>query len=138
MTARRFWMNLGWLVVLVVTFAVPFTLDGVGRLTYFTSLTMWGVPIAYLCPLFLISRCTTPSWRGGRAVAGDLPVSLRRHADQLASVRDRGLYVVVTSVIWEATLAAVAGTLALVALTASLVPAYRASRLDPLDALRAE
>jgi len=33
MTARRFWMNLGWLVVLVVTFAVPLALDGVGRLT---------------------------------------------------------------------------------------------------------
>ena len=58
MTARRFWMNLGWLVVLVVTFAVAFTLDGVGRLTYFTSLTMWGVPIAYLCPLFLTITAT--------------------------------------------------------------------------------
>jgi predicted permease len=36
------------------------------------------------------------------------------------------------------TLAVVAGTLALVALVASLVPAYRASRLDPLKVLRAE
>ena len=36
------------------------------------------------------------------------------------------------------TLAVVAGTLALVALIASLVPAYRASRLDPLKVLRAE
>jgi putative ABC transport system permease protein len=36
------------------------------------------------------------------------------------------------------TLAEVAGTLALVALMASLIPAYRASRLDPLNALRAE
>jgi len=36
------------------------------------------------------------------------------------------------------TLAAVAMTLALVALAASLVPAYRACRLDPLDVLRAE
>ena len=35
------------------------------------------------------------------------------------------------------TLAAVSGTLAIVALIASLVPAYRASRLDPLDVLRA-
>jgi predicted permease len=34
------------------------------------------------------------------------------------------------------TLAAVAGTLALVALLASLVPAYRASRLDPVSVLR--
>jgi predicted permease len=36
------------------------------------------------------------------------------------------------------TLAAVAGVLALVALIASLVPAYRASRLDPLEVLRAD
>jgi len=35
------------------------------------------------------------------------------------------------------TLAAVAGTLAIVALVASLVPAYRASKLDPLKVLRA-
>ena len=35
------------------------------------------------------------------------------------------------------TLAAVAGTLAIVAVMASLVPAYRASRLDPLQVLRA-
>ena len=35
------------------------------------------------------------------------------------------------------TLAAVSGTLALVALMASLVPAYRASRLDPSEVLRA-
>src|SRR5947207_15617615 len=36
------------------------------------------------------------------------------------------------------TLAAVAATLALVALMASLVPAYRALRLDPVKALRAD
>jgi ABC-type lipoprotein release transport system permease subunit len=35
------------------------------------------------------------------------------------------------------TLAAVAGALALVALLASLVPAYRAARLDPQAVLRA-
>jgi putative ABC transport system permease protein len=34
------------------------------------------------------------------------------------------------------TLGAVAAVLALVALTASLVPAWRASRVDPLTALR--
>ncbi len=36
------------------------------------------------------------------------------------------------------TLAAVAATLALVALLASLVPAYRAVRLDPVKVLRTE
>jgi ABC-type lipoprotein release transport system permease subunit len=37
-----------------------------------------------------------------------------------------------------ATLAALAAALALVALIASLVPAYHASRLDPVKTLRAE
>jgi ABC-type antimicrobial peptide transport system permease subunit len=36
------------------------------------------------------------------------------------------------------TLAAVTATLALVALTASLIPAYRASWLDPVKVLRAD
>jgi hypothetical protein len=45
MDMRTFWLNLGWLVVLVLTFAVPLTLDGFGRLNYFTSLTMWLIPI---------------------------------------------------------------------------------------------
>jgi putative ABC transport system permease protein len=36
------------------------------------------------------------------------------------------------------TLGAVAATLALVALMASLVPAYRASRLDPVEVLRTD
>ena len=52
MTIRTFWLNLGWLVVLVVTVAVPLTLDAVGRLTYFTSLVLWGIPILYLWPVF--------------------------------------------------------------------------------------
>jgi hypothetical protein len=36
------------------------------------------------------------------------------------------------------TLAAVAGVLTVVALVVSLVPAYRASRLDPIEVLRAD
>ncbi len=52
MKMRAFWLNLGWLVVLVVTFAVPLTLDAFSRLNYFTSLTMWLIPILYLWPTF--------------------------------------------------------------------------------------
>jgi hypothetical protein len=52
MRIRAFWLNLGWLVMLVVTFAVPLGLDAVGRLTYFTSLALWGIPILYLWPVF--------------------------------------------------------------------------------------
>jgi hypothetical protein len=52
MRMRTFWLNLGWLVVLVVTFAVPLALDAAARLTYFTSLTMWLIPILYLWPTF--------------------------------------------------------------------------------------
>jgi hypothetical protein len=52
MTMRRFWLNLGWLVMLVVTVAVPLALDATGRLTYFTSLALWGIPILYLWPVF--------------------------------------------------------------------------------------
>jgi hypothetical protein len=40
--------------MLVVTFAVPLTLDAVGRLTYFTSLALWGIPILYLWPAFMM------------------------------------------------------------------------------------
>ena len=52
MTTRTFWLDLGWLVVLVVTVALPLVLDAVGRLTYFTSLSLWGIPILYLWPVF--------------------------------------------------------------------------------------
>jgi hypothetical protein len=52
MTMRSFWMNLGWLIVLVATVAVPLGLDAVARLTYFTSLALWGIPILYLWPVF--------------------------------------------------------------------------------------
>jgi hypothetical protein len=38
--------------MLVVTIAAPLTLDAVGRLTYFTSLAFWGIPILYLWPVF--------------------------------------------------------------------------------------
>ena len=54
MGIRTFWLNLGWLVMLVVTFAVPLALDPFGRLTYFTSLALWGIPILYLWPVFMM------------------------------------------------------------------------------------
>jgi hypothetical protein len=49
---RALWLNLGWLVVLVSTVAVALGLDAAGRLTYFTSLVLWGIPILYLWPVF--------------------------------------------------------------------------------------
>jgi hypothetical protein len=52
MTTRTFWLDLGWLVVLVLTVAVALALDAFGRLTYFTSLVLWGIPILYLWPVF--------------------------------------------------------------------------------------
>jgi hypothetical protein len=52
MAIRTFWLNLGWLVMLVVTIAVPMVLDAFGHLTYFTSLGLWGIPILYLWPVF--------------------------------------------------------------------------------------
>ena len=52
MDLRAFWINLGWLVVLVVTVATPFALDALGRLTYFSSLVFWGIPLLYLWPTF--------------------------------------------------------------------------------------
>jgi hypothetical protein len=52
MQIRAFFLDLGWLVLLVVTLAVPLVLDASGRLTYFTSLTLWAIPILYLWPVF--------------------------------------------------------------------------------------
>jgi hypothetical protein len=52
MELRALWLNLGWLVMLVVTIAVPLALDAAGRLTYFTSLSLWGIPIVHLWPVF--------------------------------------------------------------------------------------
>jgi predicted permease len=56
----------------------------------------------------------------------------------LASARVMRTLVFGVSASDPATLAAVGTTLALVALIASLVPAYRATRLDPVNTLRAE
>jgi putative ABC transport system permease protein len=56
----------------------------------------------------------------------------------LASARVMRTLVFGVSASDPATLAAVGATLALVSLIASLVPAYRASRLDPVKSLRAE
>ena len=56
----------------------------------------------------------------------------------LASAKVMSTLVFGVSASDPATLAAVGATLALVALLASLVPAYRASRLDPVTTLRAE
>lgn len=52
-TFRTLWLDLGWLVVLVMTFATTLTLDAFGVLNYFWSLLLWAIPIAYLMPLFL-------------------------------------------------------------------------------------
>lgn len=67
MSIRTFWLNLGWLVVLVVTVAVPLVLDAVGLLTYFTSLALWGIPLLYLWPVFY-SLTASGSGRRRRAL----------------------------------------------------------------------
>jgi hypothetical protein len=51
-TIRTFWLNLGWLVMLIVTVGVPLGLDAIDQLTYFSSLALWGIPILYLWPVF--------------------------------------------------------------------------------------
>jgi hypothetical protein len=63
MNLRTFWLNLGWLVVLVATVAAVLGLDAMGRLTYFASLIFWGLPLLYLWPVF---RSLTASGTGRR------------------------------------------------------------------------
>jgi hypothetical protein len=76
MTIRTFWLNLGWLVMLVLTIAAPLGLDVVGRLTYFTSLVLWGIPILYLWPVFnmLTAEGTGRRRRALRYAAGTIVV----------------------------------------------------------------
>src|SRR3982751_5235438 len=50
---RSFWLELGWLVTLVITIAIPLGLDAVGALTYLTSLLFWLIPIVYLSWTFM-------------------------------------------------------------------------------------
>jgi hypothetical protein len=50
---RTFALRLGWLVCLVVTFAVPLTLDSWGALDYMASLLFWLIPILYLSWSFM-------------------------------------------------------------------------------------
>jgi hypothetical protein len=63
MNLRQLWLDVGWLIVLIVTFAVPLTLDAYGYLTYFSSLLLWLIPILYLWPVF---HTITAGGRGRR------------------------------------------------------------------------
>src|SRR6185503_2312926 len=56
--------------------AVPLGLDAVGRLTYFTSLAFWGIPILYLWPVFnmLTAEGTGRRRRALRYAAGTIVV----------------------------------------------------------------
>jgi hypothetical protein len=63
MDIRTFWINLGWLVVLIVTIGTPLVLDAAGQLTYFSSLVLWGIPLLYLWSVF---RSLTASGTGRR------------------------------------------------------------------------
>ena len=76
MPVRTFWLNLGWLVVLVLTVAAALGLDALGRLTYFTSLVLWGIPILYLWPTFsmLTANGTGRRRRALRWTAGTIVV----------------------------------------------------------------
>jgi hypothetical protein len=49
---RKLWLDLGWLIVLTITFGTTLVLDALGVLNYAWSLLLWGIPIAYLAPLF--------------------------------------------------------------------------------------
>jgi hypothetical protein len=59
-------MQLGWVAVLVVTFATTLGLDAVGALTYMSSLLFWGIPIVYLAWTF---RTITAGGQGRRRQA---------------------------------------------------------------------
>ena len=50
---RTVWLDLGWLVVLIIALAFPFVVDAFGKLSYAWSLAFWVIPILYLIPLFL-------------------------------------------------------------------------------------
>src|SRR5688572_3547717 len=63
MPLKQVWLDVGWLIVLIVTFAVPLTLDAYGKLTYFTSMVFWLIPSLYLWPVF---RSITAAGRGRR------------------------------------------------------------------------
>jgi hypothetical protein len=75
MTQRTAWKDFGWLVVLVATIATVLALDGVGALTYATSLLLWLLPILYLGPLFW-SQTDEGTGRRRRALFGTIAVIL--------------------------------------------------------------
>lgn len=117
MKIRTFWLNLGWLVVLVVTVAVPLGLDAAGRLNYFTSLALWGIPILDLWPSFNMLTALIlwrvngnfPTYFAFLAAGALLPAMfLYRAIGNLTNwpaFAVTTLYVMVTSLIWEVTLA---------------------------------
>ena len=75
---RTVWLDLGWLVVLVVALGFPFVVDALGKLTYAWSLAFWVIPILYLIPL-------VPHADGRRA----WPATPRPVADRRADRRAR-------------------------------------------------
>ena len=70
---RTVWLDLGWLVVLVISLAFPLVVDALGKLSYAWSLAFWLIPILYLIPLFLT---LTADGHGRRRRALSLTVGL--------------------------------------------------------------